>query len=102
MFWNLDIGKGVVVYDQISHLPDAFDVAVHVGCLREDMLQIRFGDHLLLDVGWYPSFNEQGRFLLLLVKDQAWDEPLEKARFKHVVSLKQRIVRIARKLACPL
>ncbi|NHZ99208.1 hypothetical protein [Massilia sp. CCM 8734] len=102
MFWNLDIGKGVVVYDQISHLPDAFDVAVHIDCLREDMLQIRFGDHLLLDVGWYPSFNEQGRFLLLLVKDQAWEQPLESAKFTDVVTLKQHIAHIARKLASPI
>ncbi|NHZ37565.1 hypothetical protein [Massilia rubra] len=99
MFWHLDIGQGVVVYDQISHLPDAFEVARHIGCLREDMLQIRFGEKLLLDVGWYPSFNESGRFLLLLVKDQEWDTPLEKARFHDVVSLKQRIAHIAGKLA---
>lgn len=102
MFWHLDIGQGVLVHDQISHLPDAFDVAQHIDCLREDMLQIGFGDQLLLDVGWYPSFNRKGRFLLLLVKDQEWDKPLEKARFHDVVSLKQRIARIAGKLAYPL
>lgn len=99
MFWNLDIGQGVVVYDEISHLPDAFDAALHIDCLREDMLQIEFSDNLLLDVGWYPSFDEKGRFLLLLVKDYAWDKPVEQGRFNDVVALKQRIAHIARKHA---
>ncbi|HEX8611706.1 MAG TPA: hypothetical protein VF800_10505 [Telluria sp.] len=41
LFWNLDIGQGVVVFDQISHLPEAFEAfeaASHIDCLREDTL----------------------------------------------------------------
>lgn len=102
MFWNLDIGEGVVVFDQISHLPDAFVVAQHIDCLREDMLQIRFGGGLLLDVGWYPSFRKRGRFILHLVKDQDWGEPVERAGFPDVVTLKQHIARIAHRLASPI
>ena len=102
VFWNLDIGEGVVVFDDISHLPDAFEAARHIDCLREDMLQIRFGDDVLLDVGWYPSFRKHGHFLLMLVKNQDWEQPLESAKFTDVVTLKQRIAHIASKFASPI
>ncbi|MDQ1925018.1 hypothetical protein [Massilia pseudoviolaceinigra] len=94
----MDIGQGMVVFDDISLLPEAFDAAHHVDYLKEDLLQIVFPDDVVLDVGWYPSFDEQGRFLLMLVKDANWDEPVERAEFTDVVSLKQRIAGIAGKL----
>ena len=98
MFWNIDIGQGVVVFDDISFLPEAFDTAQHADYLKEDLLQLVFGDRLLLDVGWTPSFDEHGRFVLMLVSDGNWDEPVERAEFTEVVSLKERIAGIAGKL----
>lgn len=99
MFWNMDIGQGMVVFDDISFLPEAFDAAHHVDYLKEDLLQIVFPDDLVIDVGWYPSFDEHGRFLLMLVRDSNWDEPVERADFTDVVSLKARIAGMAGKLA---
>lgn len=99
MFWNIDIGQGVVVFDDISFLPEAFDAAQHADYLKEDLLQIVFGHDLVLDVGWSPSFDEHGRFVLMLVRGGNWDEPVERAEFTEVVSLKQRIAGIAGKLA---
>lgn len=99
MFWNLEIEQGVVVFDNISFLPEAFDAGQHVDYLKEDMLQIVFGDDLLIDVGWCPSFDEHGRFILVLVKDENWTELVERAEFTDVLSLKQHIARIARRLA---
>ncbi|NHZ80726.1 hypothetical protein F2P44_15800 [Massilia sp. CCM 8695] len=99
MFWSTDIGQGVVVFDDISFLPDAFDAAHHADYLKEDLLQIVFPDDLVLDVGWTPSFDEHGHFLLMLVSDSNWDEPVERAEFTDVVTLKARIAGIAGKLA---
>ncbi|MDQ1816499.1 hypothetical protein RBA41_24685 [Massilia sp. CCM 9210] len=99
MFWNIDIGQGVVVFDDISFLPEMFDAAQHVDYLKEDLLQIVFSDDLVLDVGWTPSFDEHGRFLLMLVRDRNWDEPVERAEVTDVVSLKRRIGHIVRSLA---
>ncbi|MCY0911408.1 hypothetical protein [Massilia antarctica] len=102
MFWNIDIGQGVVVFDDISFLPDAFDAAQHADYLKEDLLQIVFGHDLVLDVGWTPSFDEHGYFLLMLVRDGNWDEPVERAEFTEVVSLKARISGIAGGLIRPV
>jgi hypothetical protein len=29
-----------------------------------------------LDLGWYPSFHNQGMFKIVLVKDRDWEAPL--------------------------
>ncbi len=60
-------------YDMALHGPeDAFE-------LHEDLLQLyheRTG--LTIDLGWYPSYDPEGHYLLLLVKDQNWERPLER------------------------
>ena len=59
-------------YDIAFHGPEgAFE-------LHEDLLQLthkRSG--LTIDLGWYPSYEPEGNYLLLLVKDLDWGRPLK-------------------------
>ena len=59
-------------YDITVHRPeDTFE-------LHEDLLQL-FHEKtgLTIDLGWYPSYDPEGHYLLLLVRDCGWDRPLE-------------------------
>lgn len=42
---------------------------------KEDLLQVKFSDNLLLDVGWYGS-EQQGFFRVVMIRDAAWDLPV--------------------------
>ncbi len=60
-----------------------YDIAVHgkQDCheLHEDLLQLLNEQaNLIIDLGWYPSYDENGHYLLLLIKNYDWDSPLEK------------------------
>ena len=44
--------------------------------LKEDMAQVSYGEGLLLDIGWYPSFDADGAFRVVLVRDGVWDAPI--------------------------
>ena len=46
--------------------------------LDEDLLQLELPDGCVLDVGWYPSCDPSGRYVLQIVKDRNWQEPVEK------------------------
>lgn len=47
--------------------------------LHEDLLQLlNEKANLVIDLGWYPSYDDNGNYLLLLIKDYNWDFPLEK------------------------
>jgi hypothetical protein len=44
--------------------------------LKEDLLQVSYANGLLLDVGWYPSFDENGEFQIRVIENNNWDEPV--------------------------
>ena len=44
----------------------------------EDMLNIiNPSKSIIIDVGWYPKFDMNGRFVLLVIKNNEWTKPLE-------------------------
>ena len=43
--------------------------------LKEDLAQFRLSASDLLDLGWYPSFDPDGHFVVLVVTDGVWEQP---------------------------
>lgn len=89
MFWDVDIKNGMVDYDDISHLPDRFIAVDHVDCLKEDMLQLRYPDDVLVDISWRPSMNERGAFHIVVIKNFDWEAPLLAMTALNVIEAKQ-------------
>lgn len=51
--------------------------------LSEDLLQLStVRGNLIIDLGWYLSGDPAGYYLLLLVKDFDWENPMEKLTSK--------------------
>ncbi|MBD5524929.1 MAG: hypothetical protein HDR04_11045 [Lachnospiraceae bacterium] len=65
--------------------------------LHEDLLRLyNEKANLIIDLGWYPSYDINGNYLLLLVKDFKWDCPLEHVSSKS----KKEIVTCIEKWVC--
>lgn len=64
-------------YNMALHGPeDAFE-------LHEDLLQLfHEKSGLTIDLGWYPGYDPEGHYLLLLVREHRWDRPLEMVETK--------------------
>lgn len=47
--------------------------------LCEDLLQLSFNEevNIIIDLGWYPSGDINGNYILQFIKDYNWDFPLE-------------------------
>ncbi len=46
--------------------------------LHEDLLQLNHKKgNLIIDLGWYPAYDANGKYILMLVRDYKWDFPLE-------------------------
>lgn len=43
--------------------------------LKEDLVQVRMSATHILDIGWYPSFDAEGRFKVLVIGDGDWESP---------------------------
>ena len=62
---------------------------------KEDILQIKYGDRFILDVGWYPAPNPKGRFVVLAVLDNDWMDPLSTVECRTLSALKEAIEKTA-------
>ncbi|ANY70795.1 hypothetical protein BBD42_17320 [Paenibacillus sp. BIHB 4019] len=52
---------------------------------KEDILQVRYDNKFVLDLGWYPEFNlDDGSFKLIIVEIDDWLNPLFIKRTKSL------------------
>ena len=75
--------NGKVVYDGFN-LDLCKPIENQYDLLTEDLLQVTFCNGKLLDLGWYPEFNPEGRFILMLIENENWDNPLIKIEFNRM------------------
>ncbi len=87
---NLNILDGVVSYNGFDIDKD-IPFADQWYNYTEDILQIKYGDRFLLDVGWYPEHDPKGKFSIVAVVDQDWMNPLLKTKCSTLDELKKAI-----------
>jgi hypothetical protein len=88
---DLTFITGEITYDELSSLKD-IDLPSQVNSLKEDMLQVSYSVSLLIDVGWYPSFNASGHFQIRAIKDYEWDAPLYCSRANTIPLLIEKMM----------
>lgn len=90
---NIDfsIKKGNIVFNDFSLKKD-IPLDKQVDTLKEDMLQVEFPNGYILDVGWRPSFDVNGRFYIYLIKDFDWENHIYSGNASDIYSLETEIV----------
>lgn len=78
--------KGEIVFNELS-LEQNISLDKQQDSLKEDMLQVEFPGGYILDVGWRPSFDINGRFYIYLIKDFDWDAPVYNGNAGDIDSL---------------
>lgn len=76
----LALGDARITYDSLSPLDLRQSVEVLVDDLGEDLLQITCVNGDIVDVGWYPAWNAQGRLRVVAVRGQDWEAPVFSAQ----------------------
>lgn len=67
--------SGTVTGWDIDDLDLSKSIDSQIDLLKEDLMQVRFGNAIILNLGWYPEFNSQGQFVLSVVKGEDWNDP---------------------------
>ncbi|MCU1758341.1 hypothetical protein NTD84_01205 [Pseudomonas sp. 14P_8.1_Bac3] len=103
---DLTFITGRISHDDLSTLRNE-DLDGQVCSLKEDMLQVEYPAFLLLDVGWYPSFDPDGFFQVRVLKNYDWSEPLYLSRadsvpllIKELVAAQDEIGRVTAEIKC--
>ncbi len=96
---NIDFSKknGTIIFDDFN-IFEEISLAKQINELKEDMLQIDFPNGYILDIGWRPSFEIDGAFKLLLIKDYNWDDPVYSDSLTSVSELKISIKKAIEKI----
>lgn len=82
--------KGKIVFNEFS-IKDTIPLSEQINDLKEDMLQIEFPNNFILDVGWRPSFDINGKFFIYLIKNFDWSAPVYYSNAKDLPSLYNQI-----------
>lgn len=87
---EIDIGKGKIEYNDLEfNLLEPFNN--QLDNLKEDLLQVSYPGGLILDIGWFPSFDENGEFQIRVIENNNWDEPRYYSEAKSTDKLKSEI-----------
>jgi hypothetical protein len=43
--------------------------------LKEDLFQVEYSEGHIIDVGWYPFFEEDGNFKIVVISEYDWENP---------------------------
>lgn len=95
---NIDFKSGEILYDEF-HVDFSKTFSEQLDSLTEDLLQVKYGKGCLLDMGWYPEYEPDGRFVVQLIKSENWDEPEYRRNCRSQEELKE-ILEFAINLAC--
>jgi len=90
---TFDWKSGKVVYWDLEEIDETEALNVQTDHLKEDLAQISYSNGIVLDIGWFPSFDPKGGFTVTVVKDSDWESPIFRSRAKDLRSLKRQISR---------
>lgn len=82
-----ELGNLTVIKDDFI----SFDISLNkqTSELYEDMFQAQASNNVILDIGWYGETEGlKGKFVLYLIKDQDWENPLLKISTQDLNILK--------------
>ncbi|MBD5135691.1 MAG: hypothetical protein HDT39_06990 [Lachnospiraceae bacterium] len=70
-----DLQSGKITYNEFN-IDFSVPYSEQVEELLEDLIQIEYKNGYLIDLGWYPEFNPQGKFIVQVIKNYDWENPI--------------------------
>jgi len=81
---QVDWDCGEVVFWNLYFLDPTKPLTTQTDDLTEDLAQIIYPDLVILDIGWYPEFSEEGGFVVIVAREEKWNEPLFEESHKTI------------------
>lgn len=76
MFKDIDFGTGVSRKYIDFEINEDVPLEEQTDLLKEDLLQVIYDNNYIIDIGWYPEFDENGSFRVSVIKEYQWDNPI--------------------------
>lgn len=84
----IDFKAGKITYNEFN-IDFSKPFKTQLDCLAEDLLQVEYDDGYIIDLGWYPELDENGCFVVYVIRNFEWLMPLFEKRAYTKNELKQ-------------
>lgn len=92
MLKNINFGTGVIKYNEF-HIKNDIPLKKQELFLTEDLLQVEYKNKIILDLGWFPEFNCNGVFLINIIRNYDWNNPIFKKEVYVLSELKNELIK---------
>lgn len=75
MLKKIDFSPGKITYDDFDINPQ-IPFEEQEFSFKEDLFQVLYGDKYIIDIGWYPDCEKNGKFKIRIIKDYNWMNPI--------------------------
>lgn len=89
MFENINENKHIKNVYNNFHINELSPLEQQSELLYEDLLQISYKNNYIIDAGWYPEFNKNGKFKIYIIKNGEWNNPIKEIECNDIYSLKK-------------
>lgn len=89
---TIDFKAGRITYNEF-HVNFNLPFSEQEDCLTEDLLQVEYENGYLIDLGWYPEYDETGKFILQLINNGNWKNPIYKKQSRDWEQLKKSLIK---------
>lgn len=94
----INFKSGKITYDEFN-IDFNRPLRMQLDSLKEDLLQVEYDKGYIIDLGWYPEFDENGCFVVYVIRNFEWHMPIFEKRASTKFELKQ-FVEEAVRLIC--
>lgn len=88
----IDFKSGRITYNEF-HFDFNLPFSEQEDSLMEDLLQVEYENGYLIDLGWYPEYDENGKFILQLIKNDNWKKPIYKKQSRDWEQIKKSLLK---------
>lgn len=89
---TIDFKSGRIIYNEF-HFDFDLPFSAQEDSLNEDLLQVQYENGFLIDLGWYPEYDANGKFILQLIKNGNWKSPIYKEQSRTWKQLKESLLK---------
>jgi hypothetical protein len=88
---SLHITDGKIIRDNLN-IDESVSLKDQINLLHNKLLEIEWNNRFLLNVGWHPEKDLDGSFIVQVIKDRDWGDPVFRIKCCTVASLKRVII----------
>jgi hypothetical protein len=94
---DINICGGEIIFWELGSVDVNKSICDQLVELQEDMVLLKYPNGIYLDLGWTHPHKMEGSFKISIIKDEEWQNALERYRFTEIELLVEKLNEFCKK-----